>query len=566
MSSGKRTEIINSQERAVSNDINRLQSFQDNDFAEVLRGLLSTQSASDFSANLEVEVSGTIGTPIEGHIIKGLMVRPQSGTDDLQVSAGVVMLQDRDGLTGSSDPATANPDENDFKFVNSDGVPASGTLSIAANPDPSIRIDVIECRRIPTNVQESENRDIIDSSGNFFPQLVNKVAKSELEFRVRVGTAGAGFPGTVQGWLPLAVASIPGSTVAPTVDSTTFWDVRPMIRDRWRSPFNESNIYSDLWMPTAISNDANNAVLTGECWGVVGGVTAFGGGSPQRAGGLWRSGVPGTGDDLSLALRATENQDGGSFASTNVFYVWALFPFGLPTWTRYNETGGRLPGPFRGIPVVSATGPAGASSSVPVSAVSLPASTGLSGSTNSGVCLYSGPVVASDPTPSSCTAGLVKFEGTIIQLGPATTTSGTRAFWDLTSGTDFPPNAISLVMRFSWRLTGATASSIFGVNITTGTTNDLTGTVLSYSGTPQFTFMQVHSNGSGEIPDATGLSNIAIIEAEVPVKPDFPAGAHENPSTPGLPDQRVGVSITGTDASGFGSTSALIVGWRLAGR
>ena len=109
----------------------------------------------------------------------------------------------------------------------------------------------------------------------------------------------------------------------------------------------------------------------------------------MKAGGTLFKGTPtavmGTGDLAYVDVLNTENQDPGWAPVANLpWYLWALFPFGLPRWARYTETNfgglGRVPGSMRGITVASMVGPGGFGGQ-PALPIGLPTSTGLGGST-----------------------------------------------------------------------------------------------------------------------------------------------------------------------------------------
>lgn len=561
MASGRKVEVYNTRERVLSTDHNREQAFAADDDAEVLRKFMSTAVILDGSAGLEVELD-SVDTPLEGHILGGLLVDPQSGTDDLLITPGIVGLVDPDGQAGSSDPNPASPDDNVFKYVRSDGIVAGGVLQLAANPAGSIRIDVVECRRLPVDVVETDNRDIFDpSTGRFTPIAVDKVVRSQLEFRVRQGTPGAGLPANVQGWLPLCVVSIPATTVSPVVDAATFWDVRPLISDRIRPPFNGVRSFSRSFHPSAWGNDSTSPGVANIWSGHLEGEN-----NQYLAGGVLRSGVPGTGDGDAIDIMDVRNQDGAIATVDFNWYLWALFPGGLPRWVRYTEAAPRIPGPFRGIPTVSQVGPISLSNSTPLVPIAVPAITGLLATAGFGTCLAAGHVGSGTAIPSI--GGSIKrskYQASLrngITLGAATATSGAPganifAFWHLTNGPVLPPNARTVLVSIQVSLVDAgtpgaqvefrTESSTF-FDLVSGDPN---GVLVDYR-----TFSVLTSGG--------GVTSQMGMLLEFPVHSDWPIGTHPSPSTPSFPDQRIGVRFIALVGSwSFSITNAQVVGWTL---
>ena len=234
-SGGKRLRI-NTLERSVSTDYNRGWAFNAAHLSDALHYLFSgTGGNVDRGGGSEVltSVLGPIGTPLEAVVFGGLMVTASVGANQLGVTPGAALLVDPDGLTGSSEATDQSADDAVAKLVvdNSGILAGSGTLVLTSNTSGSIRVDVVECRRKP-GIIETSSRDIFDEdTGAFDPALVTKVdgAKS-FEFRIRLGTPGSGFPGSVQGWLPLCVIGVPNG--ATTFDLCTLYDVRPLATDR----------------------------------------------------------------------------------------------------------------------------------------------------------------------------------------------------------------------------------------------------------------------------------------------------------------------------------------------
>jgi hypothetical protein len=459
MSSGAKRLVINTQERAISSDINRLQSFAGAASGEFLRQLLNVQTNEE-DPGISI-ASGSLGTPLGAEIANGLMVRPQVGTLDLIVDPGLLyaIAPDSDG------------DSSIYKLVKSAGLPAIGSLAMTANPAGSARIDVIECQVNPDVTVETDSRDIFDvTTGLFTAALVTKVNEDQLTFRVRAGVAGAGFPGAVAGWLPLVVASLPPATV--NNDTITFWDVRPMLADRERQPMNATTLQrvSDLdyvWIRTA-----------GPIFATSGRATASFAG--RRVGGILRRGSPGV-DANSLDFAAVANQQLAPLVEgvdTEAF-LYLLFPFSLPRWARYTDApGARLPRAPLGIPLLSSVVPD--NTGAPSAAIAFPAVFGFAGATTIlGTCfgMNRGDVQFSLMQVRDRIAHLNQgFAPTIFGANAVGTSTFTipssvypahaKAFWALVSG-DFsmPAGSASKVQhQLAWDYdnVGANVQNLFG--------------------------------------------------------------------------------------------------------
>lgn len=338
MSSGFRDIYVNPQERAASSDINRLQRFKERDLAELLRYMLNVTGDEDSGAIVEYS---TIGDPLRAEIVNGLMVRPQLGSFDLLVDPGVCLLLQPD----------AAADESDYKFCKDAGVTVLGSLSVGSNSSGSTRVDVVECRLSATPGVVTDTRDVFDTSlGAFSATLVTKERYGVLEYRVRAGTPGAGFPGTASGWLPLCVASVPNG--AASNDDATFWDVRPLVSDRVSTPFSMSRATCLYEQNLLALNDRDNG----------GELRASGTAKVSLAdrwvGGILRRGSPGADADYVDLLDAANQADGYTVPATGFSYLYLATPFGLPRWARYNGAPAtRVPSAPRGIPVLSTEAP-----------------------------------------------------------------------------------------------------------------------------------------------------------------------------------------------------------------
>jgi hypothetical protein len=437
MASGQKQVVYNTRERVISPDQNRAQAFADATIAEVMRALLDTQSSTDdLDAGAVATEFASLDSPMVGEIFEGLMVTPQSGATYVFVTAGVAFFVDPD----------AAADDSNYKFANVAGVSTPGSLVIPANAGGSPRIDVIECSWT-SSVLETDSRDIYDpTTDTFSAQSVPKVTGGVVNYRVRSGTIGGGYPAAASGWLILAVVSTPaGST---TVDTCTFWDVRPLINDRVFNPTKMTRAVPKItrqWGKAFF-----DAVSTTKLSGVF--ETSLAG---RRVGGQIRPGVPLT-DATFIDLSAAANQASGQVPTgAQLWFVWFLCPFGLPRWARYTDgPAGRVPRSPRGIPVVSNVAPN--KDGTPSAVVALPVSTGLAGSTTSAALACAGATIGAVMT-SALFDGIVT---TLPNQTPAAQNAGsitsTVATFTLTDNVHYPANASSVLVEL--RLSDGVAS------------------------------------------------------------------------------------------------------------
>jgi len=343
----------------LSGDHNREQLFGGQMLADLLRYMVDASVELDVSAGgVEVMSEGNETVP-RALILAGIRPRPEIGTKNLFIEPGALLIVDK------SEPT---PDDSKLAYVVDPGVQNAGQLQLAAGFGGAVRIDVIECQRVESTI-ESDNRDLFNlNTGMFSPTFVPKVNAGRLQYRIRQGVPGMGFPGVEDGWLPLAVCAVPGG--ATTWDTVTVWDVRPLMADRLTPPFKMTpgitqegrrQLYCDV-----LTDPAQNRVF----------------GNIETSYGPWRAGgrlVTAAGDYFDLRDPANQVQGFGGFPVNGVFYVYLVFPFGLPRWVRYSEAslgGQRLPRGTRGIPIVS-TAPADYNGRPIGTPISLPASLGL---------------------------------------------------------------------------------------------------------------------------------------------------------------------------------------------
>jgi hypothetical protein len=344
MSSGNKRIVINSRERAVSGDVNRAQAFEASNRAQAMRRQVNrvghnanprTYQAVGRDA-IDIGVAPTAGTVHD--CIHGLMVRPDAAGYLLvdPGSAGFLLA----GFSG------LGADDSPYIVVDDAGVSAIDVLTFTANAGPGPRIDVIECRPVDA-VVESSSRDIYDPvTGLFTPATVEKVRAASLEYRIRTGTPGAGFPGTDPDWMPLAVSVMQQG--AASFLQTDFYDVRPLVSERVLGFLERTQATTDAATP-AVDTDISARALdsVGQTF-LVG--AYYGHFCGYRSGGLLCANTPSAlarFNDASFGMRPafepshTDNKCGGAQAPVTtkgaLNAIVAAFPMGLNRWVRYTQ-------------------------------------------------------------------------------------------------------------------------------------------------------------------------------------------------------------------------------------
>ena len=494
MGGGNRHEVFNYRERLVSGDFNRAQQFAMQARAEVERMRANDTPIyfRDSGAGRSMaSLPAAIAAPLRADIHEGLCVSPVVGSWSLFVTPGTIGMHDPDGVAGSSDPAPASLDDSPYKMVVDPGISALDELVIAPNLAAFTRIDTIECQRTEL-VTEQENRDIYNpATRTFTPALKDKVSTGRLAYRVRQGVAGAGMPAPVQGWLPLAVVRVPITAVS--TDDCTFWDVRTVVRDRAFSPYRDysslqaaplrNNLgYADAF--TTAGKTKVQGVFTGEAYpGILGGGTEF-------------KGAPGV-DVGYVDARDTDNHEPGfALGAHGIWYLWHLFPYGLPRWVRYITTPllgtTRIPFGPMGIPTISAKPPLGNGHGYvnPATPITIPASTELNAVCTVGLCAGAFGSDAGGVPGAAIVDGDWTWLGKNCAPTGIAPTAGAGSLvsndWTLTAGTHFPLNARSVRVRIVFGLIGTAhkgATCAIRVFVRrNGTTDEFATSVYSESG------------------------------------------------------------------------------------
>jgi len=318
--------VINTRERAVSSDINRLQAFAADERMELARYWLGEPTL--------YEVPSSKNLITNSLVLNGLLVRPDPDTH-VTIDPGAMI---------TVDPSLAGADDNDVVMAVSKSGLTTTTLAFVPNVSGSTRIDVFECRPA-AETPETSNRDIYDpATGLFSPSSINKVQQLGLEFRVRNGAPGLADD---TDWLPLAVAFV--KTTDTGYSTCDFFDVRPIISER-------DNLTKRSGLSRGLTFMNFNVVtvnrITGTARGVVKGFrvlssehvtqhqrttpvssgTEFGN-TTGPDGGAAVNGIFWTADNLAAGL---------SPSNGDLVMLVAMFPAlsseSLPRWQRYSQT------------------------------------------------------------------------------------------------------------------------------------------------------------------------------------------------------------------------------------
>lgn len=435
--SGRDHVLINTRERAVSTDINSLQE----------RSARATSLTMQRQANDRYEWNNGRGVatelaanadPLNADVLGGLAVTVFS--THLLIDAGTLSVRaTTSGFQASKD--------SDLIIVQSDGVTSSLILQFNANSDG---VDVVECEVVEL-ITSTENRDIYDPvTGLFTASLVTKAAEATLNFRIRQGASGTGFPGTVSGWLPLAIGV---QNIVPTsFTDVDFYDVRPMVNERTSNP-------SRVGVPRALQlahrcQWAVHETVPGTFF-VSGNFYAPWGPGPDaldtQGGGYRLHGrigptLPftdndGASDEQQLEITNTDHWGAGITAipgATRWAYLVSIQPFGLPRWCRYVGVATRVPGLTMGLYVlIDASVTGNLETSGVVSGVPLPTAYRLGAQTETGRVIACLQQTSSNTFDEAyCTDGLMRINGLSLGTSSASlqTVNGSTLEWEFDVG------------------------------------------------------------------------------------------------------------------------------------
>lgn len=353
MAKGKRIRIT-TLERGEHDDVLRGDAFTMAATLEIMRGLYDDRRWPMTYPGL-VGLATVTETPLRGHVLSGLLVRPDAATH-LTVDAGSVLVC----------VPPANGDDSILELVTDPGVSDGATLPFVTNAAGSVRLDIVEVS-VTDVVLETAMRGILEiPTRTFDPQSVPKVSSPRLSYRIRQGTAGAGLPAMASGWLPLAVICHQPSTTS--FANCDMWDVRPLVADLVRDSDrilgpNGSTVRAVRSSVRGVAG--TQGATSGAENGIRGHVDgAFNG---YRAGGELRGSVSVSAANFAAADYNGDFVFGGSYmravgyseAADQPVFLAAVFPGGLPRWVLYTRTadavaGARVPRGPRGI-LLSAT-------------------------------------------------------------------------------------------------------------------------------------------------------------------------------------------------------------------
>jgi len=525
--SGFQRLIYSFRERLVSDDFNRALQFLAAQEVELLRRL-HTSLARDDEAEGVTSPASALANPLRAIIFEGIRARPEKATTNLFVEAGALLA-----VSPHADP---HPADSPARLILDPGVQVAATLTLTAGGGGT-RIDVVECQ-VADLVTEADNRDIFDpSTGLFSPVLVSKVARGSLAYRIRLGVAGAGFPGTDSGWLPIAVCSVPAAAV--TWDDVTVWDVRPLLADLAKPPHIVTGWNGIRRQHASAIDQAGEWHARGIVDAELAGWDVGGNLAPTESGAV----------SLRLDAAATPNVQEPGFAAvaSRPWYLYLAQPFGLPRWAQYTpatDPGLRRPRSPRGVPIFSQKTPTGLSGT-PSSALSLPTATGLGGTTSSAVVALAGAFGAGSVFCGMVTGrnGMMRVITPGISVAPSAGAGTASVTYPLVQPA-IPANATSVRLRITTVIADLAGD------------HTIARTATLYDGPAGNAVAEERFNGTASIP--AGLSFTDQFEVELPLPPNLPTGAY----TP--LELRVAITWVSGGAVAWSNQSIAIIGWSLA--
>jgi hypothetical protein len=337
MAGGEKQVQFNTFERAVSTDFNRLQTFSGFSLSELAKWMFDAATEEEIAASAVVTGTG-VEVPARGAVVNGILPYVPAGVGGtaILVTPGLLFINDFD--------SPINTDASLYKYVEDLGLTTANPLVFTPNTSGLARVDVIECQRNPAVVLEQDNRDIFNNiTGLFTTATVPKVTQDQLTYRIRVGTPGAGYPGSVQGWMPLTIISVPSATTT-TLDTCNLWDVRPLLSDMARRPFDISEAAP---LTTKVNLARGSSAAAGPYAFLIG---------------VWESilGDRIIGGPIAVEPNAADYQEQGAgpFVQGLPYYIYQATFCGLPRWARYatDPAALRIPLSPRGVTIMTQKG------------------------------------------------------------------------------------------------------------------------------------------------------------------------------------------------------------------
>lgn len=447
--SGNKRVVFNTLERAVSTDLNRLQSFGSYSLEELAKWLFDALTSAETAGSVVTTGNG-VEVPARACVINGIcpFIPAGVGGIDIFITSGLLFVNDFD--------SPINTDISIYKYVEDLGISTLGTLLLTPNASGLARVDVIECQRVPNVVLESDNRDIFNNvTGMFTAGTVPKVERDQLTYRIRTGTPGAGFPGSVAGWLPLAVMQVPAG--ANVLDTCELWDVRPLLSDLANCPISMTEAFP---LTREASSFRESCPSAGPSLPAIGTVEMVLG--DRIVGGPFV---------IDPASSDYAEPGAGPFLPGVTYHIYQATFYGLPRWARYttNPVAMRIPVSPRGVTIVTQKGCD--SWGAPLAAFPLiaPAITGFTGGgalTLSARCIYTGFVAFTSGdfvgtvTDDKETVLDERHDGTRGGALVPVASTGTSVTYAMSDDIQHPGNATHVRVRFRTRLTSLTTETI----------------------------------------------------------------------------------------------------------
>lgn len=198
---------FSTRQRALSGDVNDLQSMATRQLADVLEHLAAEQVINDATPNAEQRTSAVIG---------GLTVVPAGA--DVLVAAGS-LTQYSSGMLPVPGP---------YDSAQRIAIQRAAVAVTAPNPGSDTTY-LLEAQMVDV-VTLTQTRDIFDpGTQTFVPTSVPVRTERQIQYRFRAGTTTAA-PAVDGQWVPIAIVFRPAG--APPTSAANIWDCRPLLAAR----------------------------------------------------------------------------------------------------------------------------------------------------------------------------------------------------------------------------------------------------------------------------------------------------------------------------------------------
>ncbi len=510
MAKGKRIDIV-TLERAQHEDLTRGDAFTMAATLEIMRGLYDDRRWPMSYPGL-TQRTVALEAPLRAHVLSGLLIRPDNPSY-LTVDEGTLL---------AAVPA-ASSDDSILELVTDPGVTSTTTLQFVANAAGSVRLDIVECSVVDTQLESATRGVFNTSTRNFDPTIVGKVHAPRLSYRIRQGVAGAGLSAVASGWLPLAViCHQPGTTGFNQCD---LWDVRPLVADRMqfaeqaKDPSGASGSFRNYFSSVDGTWIGRGTFLEGHATSQYDGYLAGGRLVQSTATTIADFGVA---PPTLVNVDVQNNEPGFVLPSGAIFHLAAVFPAGLPRWVKYTNTasygvtGTRVPFGPRGLLVFTAAQP---DRSGRFAAVVLPVLSGFTAAAP-GVSLAA---IASDgaTVDGICSRNHVSVPVTAVTLNAPVLAAGVATWTINPTSLKVPGNATELDVRIVVTLTTTGDHTItIRVKNGTGVIATVFSEFLNVTGRTTYTIMRriplIHTQPDGQGPLDTVLEVLADVAVSAP--------------------------------------------------